>query len=74
MLAAVFLEVTGHEFTATEESVVENTLALAAGKLTEKAYVTWLNENAIFAIDRKRANCSEIPPKIPSKSHPHSNV
>jgi len=38
MVAAVFLEVNGIVVTATEESVVENTLGLAAGKLKESSY------------------------------------
>ena len=46
MIAAVFLEVNGYEFTATEESVVENTLALAAGHVKEKEYAAWLKENS----------------------------
>ena len=46
MVAAVFLEVNGYELTATEESVVENTLGLAAGKLKEKDYATWLKDNS----------------------------
>src|SRR6516225_1415779 len=46
MVAAVFLEVNGYEVTATEESVVENTLALAAGSLKEKDYAAWLKENS----------------------------
>jgi death on curing protein len=46
MVAAVFLEVNGYEFTATEESVVENTLGLAAGRLKEKDYAAWLKENS----------------------------
>ena len=45
MLAATFLELNGLEFTATEESVVENTLALAAGKLKEAGYAAWLKTN-----------------------------
>jgi death-on-curing protein len=45
MLAAVFLEVNGYKLTATEESVVENTLALAAGRLKEKDYAAWLKDN-----------------------------
>ena len=45
LVAAVFLEVNGFEFTATEESVVVKTVALAAGKLKEKAYAAWLQEN-----------------------------
>lgn len=35
-----------HLLTATEESVVQNTLALAAGKLKEPAYATWLKTNS----------------------------
>jgi death-on-curing protein len=35
MLAATFLELNGQEFTASEESVVENTLALAENQFTE---------------------------------------
>jgi death-on-curing protein len=46
MVAAVFLEVNGHVLTATEESVVENTLALAAGKLKETDYARWLKINS----------------------------
>ena len=46
MAAAAFLEVNGHVFTAFEESVVEKTLALAAGKLKEKDYAVWLGENS----------------------------
>ena len=46
MVAAVFLEVNGYELTATEESVVENTLGLAAGSLKEKDYAAWLKENS----------------------------
>lgn len=46
MLAATFLEVNGREFTATEESVVEMTLALASGKLTQATYAGWLNKSS----------------------------
>jgi death on curing protein len=46
MVAAVFLEVNGYELTATEESVVENTLALSAGRLKENDYAAWLKENS----------------------------
>ncbi len=46
MLAATFLELNGLVFTASEESVVENTLALAAGKLKEAGYAAWLNANS----------------------------
>lgn len=46
VVAAVFLEVNGYVLTASEESVVENTLALAAGKLKEKDYAQWLKGNS----------------------------
>ncbi len=46
MVAAIFLEVNGFELTATEESVVENTLALAAGSLKEKNYAAWFKDNS----------------------------
>lgn len=46
MLAATFLELNGMEFAATEESVVEMTLGLAAGKLKQAAYAGWLSESS----------------------------
>jgi len=46
MLAATFLELNGLGFTASEESVVRITLALAAGKLKEADYAVWLKENS----------------------------
>jgi death-on-curing protein len=46
MLAVTFLELNGLNFTATEESVVENTLALAAGELKEAGYSDWLTANS----------------------------
>ena len=45
MVAATFLEINGLVLTASEESVVEKTLALAAGGLKEAGYATWLKEN-----------------------------
>jgi death-on-curing protein len=45
MVAATFLELNGLAFTASEESVVEKTLALAAGRLKEAGYASWLKEN-----------------------------
>ena len=45
MVAATFLELNGLFFTASEESVVEKTLALAAGKLKEAGYASWLKKN-----------------------------
>jgi death-on-curing protein len=46
MLAATFLELNGRSFNATEESVVQNTLGLASGKLKEAGYAVWLKENS----------------------------
>lgn len=46
MMAATFLELNGLAFTASEESVVEKTLALAAGRLKEAGYASWLKDNA----------------------------
>jgi death-on-curing protein len=46
MLAATFLELNGLAFTASEESVVQNTLGLASRKLKEADYAAWLKENS----------------------------
>lgn len=46
VLAATFLEVNGMEFMATEESVVEMTLALASGKLKLAGFAEWLRKNS----------------------------
>jgi len=46
MLAATFLEINGTELTATEESVVQMTLALADRKLKQAAYAEWLSNNS----------------------------
>src|SRR5271155_1317929 len=45
LTAATFLELNGLVFTASEESVVETTLKLAAGKLNEAGYAAWLKAN-----------------------------
>jgi len=45
MVAATFLDVNGVAITASEESVVEHTIALASGELSEAAYAAWLKEN-----------------------------
>jgi len=46
LVAAAFLELNGMVFTATEESVVETTLKLAAGDLKEAGYAAWLKSNS----------------------------
>lgn len=44
--AALFLQVNGARFTATEVDSVLRTLALAAGELDEAGYAAWLAENS----------------------------
>ena len=46
MLGAGFLERNGHEFHATEADAALRTLALAAGEMTETAYVQWMKANS----------------------------
>ena len=46
MLGAGFLERNGHEFHATEADAVLQTLALAAGEMTEAEYAEWLHRNS----------------------------
>jgi prophage maintenance system killer protein len=45
MMAATFLEINGWQLTATEESVVHQTVALASGTLSESGYADWLEAN-----------------------------
>jgi death on curing protein len=45
--AALFLEVNGLSFRATEEEVVLNTLALAAGEMDEASYAKWLKRSCV---------------------------
>jgi death-on-curing protein len=44
--AALFLELNGLRFEAPEAEVVLNTLALAAGEMSETAYAAWLKANS----------------------------
>ena len=46
MLGAGFLERNGFEFRAAEAEAALRTLALAAGKMSEKAYAAWLKANS----------------------------
>jgi death-on-curing protein len=46
MLAATFLELNGLVFTASEESVADKTMALAASELNEAGYALWLKANS----------------------------
>lgn len=45
MAAYIFLETNGHRFEAPEEEVVERTLALAAGAISEAEYAVWLEKS-----------------------------
>ena len=42
----IFLELNGYVFTATEVDAVLKTLALAASKMTEAAYASWIKANS----------------------------
>jgi len=46
MLAAMFLELNGLQFTAGEEDVVSHTLALAANEIDEASYAAFLTANS----------------------------
>jgi len=47
--AALFLEANGLRFVATEEDVVERTLALAASAIDEAIYAAWLERSCVPA-------------------------
>jgi death-on-curing protein len=46
VLAATFLEINGHDFSADELHAIERTLALAANAISEKEYARWLADNS----------------------------
>lgn len=46
MMAAMFLELNGLSFTASEQEVVKFTLAMAAGELDETSYSEFLQRNS----------------------------
>ena len=46
MTAATFLDLNGVELTASEESAVQNTVALATHQMTELDYAEWLKANS----------------------------
>lgn len=52
MTMAVFAELNGHEFEASEADVVETMLRLAAGELEEDALTEWLRERLVGTADR----------------------
>ena len=52
MLAATFMELNGLTLTASEESAVLQTLALAAGKLKKADYAAWLENSSQKARSR----------------------
>ena len=47
MAAALFLESNGLSFQASEEEVVERTLALAASAIAESDYAEWLEKSCV---------------------------
>ena len=47
LAAALFLEINGRTFRATEEEVVERTLAFAAGAISEDDYCSWLETSSV---------------------------
>ncbi len=51
MAAALFLEMNGQSFQASEVEAVERTLALAAGAITEADYADWLRRSCGKAVD-----------------------
>ena len=53
MAAALFLEVNEYRFTAPEEDVVLQTIALAAGEIGKKDYAAWL-----------KASCKRPRPRV----------
>lgn len=46
LAAVVFLELNEHSFETTDDDVVEKTLALAAGELSEAQLATWIRDHA----------------------------
>ena len=58
MAATLFLEVNGLRFEASEEEVVLQTLALAAGEIDQTAYAAWLK--ASCAEEVKRASSKTL--------------
>ena len=44
LAAALFLEINGERFAASEEEVVVQTVALAAGECSEEEYASWLEQ------------------------------
>lgn len=46
VIGALFLEMNGYRFTATEEAAAQAVMSLAAGALDETAIAQWLRENS----------------------------
>ena len=46
IVGALFLELNGYRFSAPEDDVVAQTLALAAGGIDVEAYADWLRANS----------------------------
>ena len=46
MTCVLFLEMNGYRFIASEESAAAAVLELAAGKLSEREFLFWLQKNS----------------------------
>jgi death-on-curing protein len=70
MAAALLLEVNGEHFTASEEEVVLQTLALAAGEIGMREYAAWLKKSCAKAKKkRKKRNKRAVSKQPPSPPH-----
>jgi death-on-curing protein len=49
LVGAIFVELNGYRFQASEEEAVLETLALAAGESSEEAYAAWMERNSVAA-------------------------
>lgn len=47
VVGVLFLEINGYRFSATEEDAAQAVLSLAAGKMTEDAYASFLRDNVM---------------------------
>lgn len=47
VIGVLFLEINGYRFSATEEDAAQAVLSLAAGKMTEDAYASFLRDNVM---------------------------
>lgn len=46
VIGVLFLELNGHQFTATEEDATQTVLQLGAGRMSEAAFAIWMHKNS----------------------------